>query len=141
MFTLTVQPRFSDTDLLGHVNNRMLAVWFEQARDPIFRIFTPDLGRENWRVILARTEYDFHRELFYGSDVEIGTGLVKVGNSSMTIRHEARQNGALCATGTAVLVHYDFARRTPVSIPDDIRGLLEEHLLGGETGSDGSGAR
>ncbi len=50
MFTETIQPRFSDTDALGHINNTMLPVWFEGARDPVFRLFSPDLTLSDWKA-------------------------------------------------------------------------------------------
>ena len=43
MLVDTITPRFCDTDALGHISNTTLPVWFEGARDPIFRWFTPDL--------------------------------------------------------------------------------------------------
>ena len=61
MYKTIVTPRFGDIDGLRHVNNTVLAVWFEQARNPVFRMFTPDLdlSYENWKLIMVRTEFDF----------------------------------------------------------------------------------
>ncbi len=55
-FKLTVCPRFNETDALGHINNSVLINWAEEARNPIFMIFTPDLDPKNWELILARNE-------------------------------------------------------------------------------------
>jgi acyl-CoA thioesterase FadM len=35
MFKETIQPRFNETDALGHVNNTVLTKWFEGVVDPI----------------------------------------------------------------------------------------------------------
>ncbi len=35
MFKEIIQPRFNETDALGHINNTVLTQWFEGARDPI----------------------------------------------------------------------------------------------------------
>ncbi len=40
MLEMQIQPRFQETDALGHINNTVPAVWFESARDPLFRIFS-----------------------------------------------------------------------------------------------------
>jgi acyl-CoA thioester hydrolase len=131
MFKIDVIPRFGDIDGLKHVNNTVLAVWFEKGRNPIFRMFTPnlDLSYEEWKLILVRTEFDFIGQMYYGKDVEIRTFISRIGNSSFTIGHEAWQDDELKAKGSAVLVHYDFINQVPLPITDDIRKNLEEHLI------------
>ncbi len=129
MFKLIITPRFTDTDALGHINNTVLPVWFEQARDPLFRFFTPDLDPGKWELMIAKIEVEFLGELLYGKDVEIKTGLLNVGNSSMLISQEARQDGEARAKGKTVMVHYDFKSKRPVTIPESIRQELNEHLL------------
>lgn len=131
MFITTVTPRFGDADGLRHINNIAISEWFEEARNPVFRFFTPDLNLsyEKWRLILARTEFDYVGEMYYGEDVEVRTFVVRIGNSSFTIGHEAWQRGSLRAKGQAVTVHYDFLNKRSVPIPDDIRQKLQEHLV------------
>lgn len=134
MFKTTVTPRFGDIDGLKHANNISIAIWFEQARNPVFRLFTPDLdlSYEKWKLILARSEYDYVGEITYGFDVDINTYIARIGNSSFTIGHEAWQNGRLCAKGQVVIVHYDFINKKSMPIPETIRRALEEHLMPAE---------
>lgn len=131
MLMITVSPRFGDTDGLRHINNIALAEWFELARNPLYRLFTPDLdlSYENWKLIMVRTEFEFLGQMFYGSDVDIKTYITHIGNTSFTTGHEAWQNGHLRAQGKAVLVHYDFMEQKTRPIPDSIRKLLEEHMV------------
>jgi acyl-CoA thioester hydrolase len=131
MFTTTVTPRFGDMDVLGHINNTVLAVWFEQARNPLFQIFTPDLkiSPETFPLIMAHTEYDFVDELFFQYDVEIRSFVSRIGTKSFTFYHEAWQQGRLCVTGKAVIVHYDFNTKKSTELPAEKKALLAEHLL------------
>ena len=131
-----VQKKLELADLPGkmgiaHVNNTVLAVWFEQARNPIFRMFTPDLdlSYENWKLIMVRTDFDFLCQMYFEKDVELRTYVVKIGNTSFTLRHEAWQEGKIKVKGNAVVVHYDFVNETSVPIPDSIRAQLAEHML------------
>jgi len=133
MFTTAVTPRFGDVDGLQHINNTKLPEWFEQARGPIFRMFNPSLDLDNWNLIMARITVDFLDQMFLSYDVEIRTHVVKIGNSSFVLGHEAWQQGRLCVTGEAVIVHYDFERRQSVRIPDPVRAALTEHLAQQET--------
>jgi acyl-CoA thioester hydrolase len=140
MFTTTVSPRFGDVDGLGHINNTVLANWFELGRNPLFRIFEPNLNfsHETWPLIMAHTDYDFVDELFFQHDVEIRTFIDRVGNKSFTVYHEAWQQGRLCVQGKAVVVYYDFKKKQSIPIPEDKRKLLEAHLYAGKTGSKGA---
>jgi acyl-CoA thioester hydrolase len=131
MFTINVTPRFGDADGLRHINNIALVEWFEVGRNPIFRIFTPDLdlSYDKWKLILVRTEFDYIGQMYYGKDVEIRNYITKIGNTSFTIGHEAWQDEELKARGKAVLVHYDFKEGKSKPIPDSIRKILEKHLM------------
>ncbi|MCD8523192.1 MAG: acyl-CoA thioesterase [Saccharospirillaceae bacterium] len=128
MWTHHVSPRFVETDALGHINNTVLPVWFEDARTPLFRLFTPDLDINNWHLIIAKIEVEFVGELFYGKEVEIRTYITRLGNSSMVIAHEAWQEGRMGARGSAVMVHFDHKAKQSVTIPEPIRAQLSEHL-------------
>ena len=131
MFSIRVTPRFGDADGLRHINNIALVEWFEVARNPIFRIFTPDLDLdyEKWKLILVRTEFDYIGQMYYGKDVEIRSYITKIGNTSFIIGHEAWQDEELKARGKAVLVYYDFIEEKSKPIPDSIRKSLEKHLI------------
>lgn len=128
MFTRTIEPAFYDTDALGHINNTRLPAWFELARNDIFKLFTPDLSPQKWRLIMARMEVDYRAELFYGHDIEIRTYLTRLGNSSFTVTQEACQLGKLANLGHTVLLQYDHQAKKAVPIEGQLRQALEAHL-------------
>ena len=129
MITTTLQPRFSDTDALGHISNTSFSVWFEEARTELFKIFHPSLDVKTWPLIIARTEIDFVAQTYWGRDVMIKTWLDKVGNSSCHVVHEAWQGATLVAKGAAVMIHFDYTTNTSKPIPDDIRTQLLTHSV------------
>jgi acyl-CoA thioester hydrolase len=133
MFKMTIVPRFGDADALGHINNTAAALWFETARRPFFEMFCPDLvfSIETFPFILAHADYDFVGELFFRREVEIRTGVARIGTKSFTIRHEAWQEGRLGVTGNAVVACYDFVKKQTMPVPDDKRVLLAAHLIEG----------
>ena len=85
MFTESFMPHFSDTDALGHINNTKIPDWFEGAREPIFRFFTPDLDPKNWHLIIAKIDVNYHRQLFFGQPVEIKTYIGRIGGASFDV--------------------------------------------------------
>ena len=129
MFTLKFAPSFTDTDALGHINNTRLPVWFERARNDLFKLFTPDLDPKKWRLILASIKVDFLGELFYGEDIEIRTYLNKIGNSSFVVVQEAWQNDKMGSRGEATLVHYNFADKKSMPIEGELHEALTAHLI------------
>ena len=129
MFVEKIATRFSDTDGLGHINNTMLPVWFEGARNPIFQIFTPNLSLNKWQLIIAKFDVEFHGELFYGQDIEIRTGVSCLGSSSFDVYQEAWQDGRKCASGTAVHVHFDHDLKASKALTNELKAKLEAHFF------------
>jgi acyl-CoA thioester hydrolase len=128
MFSELITPRFSDTDALGHINNTMVPIWFEGARDPVFKLFMPELDPKNWQLILAKVTVEYHAQFFYGKQIEIKTFISRVGGSSFDVYQELWQNNEKCASGTAVMVHFCYQKQAAIKIPQDIRMTMQQHL-------------
>ncbi|MBB5211596.1 acyl-CoA thioesterase [Microbulbifer hydrolyticus] len=128
MFTYQVEPRFSETDALGHINNTVVPVWFEQGRTPIFALFNPDLALDKWNLILKKMDVDFVAQIYLYSPVEIRTSLSAVGNTSMTIHQEVWQKDRLVAQGDCVMVHFDYQQQAKAPIPPEVKEKLLQHL-------------
>ncbi len=129
MFTEKIQPRFLETDALGHINNNTYGVWFEAARDPFFRLFIPDLDAKKWNLIIAHSSCDFLKEVFYGKEVIVKTAISKLGNSSVELTHAVYQNSLLCTTGKGVMIHFNHVSKKSMHIPTSIRNELEKHMF------------
>ncbi len=129
MFTEVINPRFLETDALGHINNNTYGVWFEAARDPVFKIFMPDKNIKEWNLVMAHTSSDFLKEVFWGEEVIVKTAISKIGNSSVELVHAVYQNEKLCTIGKCVMIHYNFKTKESIKIPEDVRKKLEEHLF------------
>lgn len=125
MFSVNITPRFYETDAFGHINNTVIAGWFEAGRAPIFKIFTPAMDIQQLTLILARIEIDFVAQTHYGHEVTIKTGIERVGNSSFVVIQEAWQNDVLVAKGKAVQVYFDFKTQQSGRIPNPQRVQLE----------------
>jgi acyl-CoA thioester hydrolase len=129
MIEISIVPRFTDTDALGHISNCAYATWFEEGRREIFSYFVPNLDPKDWNLIIARTEFDFLAQAYYQREVTIRSGIEKLGNSSLTIQHEAFQQGKKVAQGKAIMVHFDYQAGKPAPIPETARQKLSAHLI------------
>ena len=68
-------------------------------------------------------EYVDH--LYLAENVEIRTGIEKIGNSSFTIKEEIHQTDRLCAKGEAIYVNYNFNEKKSETISNEIRDKLQ----------------
>lgn len=127
MFSEMIQPRFSDTDALGHINNTVFAVWFEGARQPVFKIFTPSLNLQQWPLIIASIKLDYHAQTHYGSEVELRTFISRIGGSSFDVYQEAWQHGVKTVSGTAVMVQFDYASNKALALSAEQKQQLLQH--------------
>lgn len=128
MITTIIEPRFSDTDALGHISNTSFPVWFEDSRTRLFEIFHPTLDVKTWPLIIARIEIDFLAQSYWGAEVTVKTYISKLGNSSCTVIHEAWQKDQMVAKGLAILIYFDYQSNKSVVIPNEIREQLTAHV-------------
>ncbi len=82
----SVQMRFSDIDMFGHVNN---GAYFQYADLGKFRFFT-ELMDEPFDptkngLVIANINCNFYQQTFMSETVNVLTALVHLGNSSLTI--------------------------------------------------------
>jgi acyl-CoA thioester hydrolase len=129
MFSEVITTRFSDTDALGHINNTMVPVWFEGARDPVFKWFMPELNLNEWRLILAKIDVNFHAQIYYGKEITLRTYIGRIGGSSFDVYQELWQNDIKCASGTAVMVHFCYENQSSLKIPADVQNEMKKHLF------------
>ena len=123
-FSITIAPRFYETDALGHINNASIAAWFEIVRMKFIESLAgsdPALAA-NW--ILASVQIDFVAETFFGSDVTARVTGAEAGNSSLTVLCEMYQGEKLTVKGKAVLVYMDVQTKAPARLPDHLREQL-----------------
>ena len=127
MYKIEIDPRFKDTDALGHINNASFITWIEEARKPVFKEFNSDLSIEKWNLIIARVEMDFLAQCYYGKKVTINSFIEKIGTSSLTLCHDILQENTKVARGRSILVHFDYNENKSVPIPEEIKQSLKKY--------------
>ena len=126
-----VEVRFRDIDAFGHVNNSAFVTYIEQARVR-FLIDVLDVDViQSLPIILAALHVDFRAPILFGQEIEIGTRVDWIGNSSFSVSHEmtAKADGSanLVAQASTVLVAYDYGAENPIPVPDAWRSAFAAH--------------
>lgn len=124
MIETPITPRVSETDGAGHINNVFVPVWFEAGRREIFRILTPDLAFERWRVALVNVNIDYLAQIFFHEDAVVRTWIDRVGTKSFTVAEEVWQGERQCAKGTATYVYFNYRTQSSAPIPAEAAGKL-----------------
>ncbi|NDW04256.1 acyl-CoA thioesterase [Jiella pacifica] len=128
--------RYGDTDRLGHVNNAVFSTFFETGRVELLHVgeAPPPPGTA---FVLARIAIDYRREVNWPGEVVIGTGVEKIGRSSIRLRQALFYNERLCAIAETVIVLMDEASRRSTPLPDEMRERLSALVIGTDDTTDG----
>jgi len=122
-----VQVRFSDLDVLGHVNNSVYLTYFEAARVYYFK----HLLKTDWdwsvdSVVLVKNEVEYIRPILLRDVPEVEIYTKHIGSKSFTFGYNIRVNDVLYSTGSSTLVAYDVKTQGTVQIKPSMREVLEK---------------
>ncbi|WP_422000741.1 acyl-CoA thioesterase [Reyranella sp.] len=122
--------RFCDQDAAGHVNNVALCAYLETARLTFMR----DMGMmggnpDGTRGISAGMTVSFLAESHWPGQVDLGTGVIRLGTSSITVGSAAFKDGACIAAAEMTVVR--LKGKTPHPIDEALRAHLDKYRLKG----------
>lgn len=121
-----IQVRFSDIDVMGHVNNAVYLSYFEMTRVHYFREL---LGLEwDWKsygVLLVRNEIDYIKPILIQHVPEIHMYFEGAGSKSISLSYEVKVDGEIYTKGISVLVSFDSRIGKTTVIPEEMRTALE----------------
>ena len=122
--------RFSDQDAAGHVNNVALCAYMETARLTFMRDVGLLAKREDGvRGISAGMNVSFLAESHWPGQVDLGSGVIKVGTSSITVGSAAFKDGVCIVAAEMTVVR--LKGKTPHPIDEPFRQVLESYRLKG----------
>lgn len=130
-----IEPRFSETDAVGHINNTVIPVWLEASRNELFWMFNPNMSFDDWKLVVVNMNTNYKDEIYFGHDVVVYNWVKKIGNSSLQLYEEIWQNGRLCVDSTVTYVNVDLHTKKTETIPPHLREQLTKYLYKDEVES------
>ena len=121
--------RFSDTDMIGHVNNVAFAALMESGRTNFTRSGVIENLPGNVQVVMRRMELDYIAELHWPAEIDIGCRLLRLGSSSFAIGSGIFHGDACAASAVTTLVMIDRITRRATPIPDVVRSGMQRHVF------------
>ena len=126
-----VDVRYGDLDPQGHLNNAKYLTYFETGRIQYLvrlGLFKPGDTFMNVGIIMADAHVNFKAAVAYGTNVRVGVRIARIGNKSMTSEYVIldANTGEELATGSSVLVAYDYQEGKTRPISDEWRRIIGE---------------
>ncbi len=126
---IRIQIRFSDVDMMGHVNNAVYLNYFETAR---MHFLTKELGSKwDWvrkGIVLRKNEIEYLEPVMLNDIIDIEVKPETIGNTSFTLVYTLRVGDKVKCKGESRLVCYDYEERTTHQVYDEFKKAFDRYL-------------
>lgn len=121
--------RYVDTDRQGHVNNALFASFLETGRVEVLYNPSYPILVEGSSFVIVSLKLEFLNEITWPGRVDIGTGILNIGNSSITIFQRLYQNKKCVANAETVIVQVDNLTKQSAILNDSVKKTLYGWLI------------
>jgi acyl-CoA thioester hydrolase len=121
--------RYGDTDRQGHINNANFLTFLETGR--VEFLYHPDFWKhaEGASFVIASVKLDFLEEMKWPGQIDIGTGILKVGNSSVRLHQQLFQGDKCVASAETVIVQVDDQNGKSKPLSEAARQAMAQWML------------
>lgn len=117
-----LQIRFTDIDMMGHLNNNVYLSFMDMGKFEYFRAVQnrlPDI--HNINMVVVHIDIDFFAPTFFGEQIEVWTTVTHLGEKSFQLEQrivsaETLQTKSVCST---VMSGFDPALSRSIPIPQE----------------------
>lgn len=141
--SLPIKVRFSDLDIVGHLNNSRYQTYIEEARIAYFHdVVNHDKKSLNFHSVVSKITIDFIKPIEFGDDITIYTRVFNINERShevhnLFVRRE-NEKTEIMATAQTLMAAFDYNTKQPSTYPS---AYLEKVKQFEETGEIPTGAR
>ncbi len=125
--------RYADTDRQGHVNNAVFSTFFETGRAELLYKCDKTLVPESTSYVIAALNMNYLKEIHWPGKVDIGTGILKIGRSSIKIFQQLFQDDVCVANSETVIVQMDDQTGRSKPLSNEAKEILSGFILEGST--------
>lgn len=120
---IDIEPRFRDTDAMGHINNAVYITYFEVVRAAYWFRLTGERSYDEVPFILAHVSADFRSPALIEERLRVGMRVSRLGKRSFEAEYRVEEvvEGRLIAEGRSVMVMFDYGKQVTFALPDDLR--------------------
>lgn len=129
---LPLQTRWMDNDVFGHVNNVQYYSYFDTAVNHyLIQKGWLDIQQGEVVGLVVETRCTYHASVAFPDELEVGLRVERIGNSSVKYGIGIFRKGEQEAVAEGYFIHVYVNREsnTPVSVPADLRAILQPLLV------------
>lgn len=127
---MPVQLRFSDIDLVGHVNNSVYITLFDTAKTRYYIDVQPDAARlANVELVIVNINCEFFEPTYFTEAITVYTRVTRISARSVTMEQRivADATGRTKARCVTVLAGFDAATATGAPVNPALAGAMESY--------------
>lgn len=128
-FKTVDKVRYSDTDRQGHVNNAVFATFFETGRVELLYNEQNGFLSNQCSFVVAKVTLELIKEIHWPGQIDIGTGIIRIGNSSMIVGANLYQDGQLVASSETIVVQINHQTKKSEILSEKSKQSLQRFLL------------
>ena len=123
-YSTTIELRFSDLDLYGHVNSVVYFSYLETARVRLFSDFFREMTEQGIFIVVARAECDFRVPIMLEDQLVVTVWVDRLGSSSFDLRYRLH-NGkdTTYANARTTMVCFDNINKVTVAVPESVKAM------------------
>lgn len=118
--------RFADLDRNGHLNNVKFFEFCQESRVALFRAAGAHDGENGRAWLIVNLAMDFRAPAHWPGEIETGTLVLRIGNSSIRLGQGLFNDQRCIATASMTMVHSDLDTGRPAAIEAGLRQRLLE---------------
>ncbi len=128
-FSLPIQVRFNDVDIMGHVSNTVYQNYYDAGKMDYFDNLLVGLDYKELGIVGASIKIEYLKPIMFKDEIYVETRVSILGNKSFTMEHRLvnMQNGELLSTCSAVIVCYDAVHKVSIPMPAAWRQNIINH--------------
>lgn len=126
-YKTTLETRFADFDMMGHVNNAVYFTYMEIARTKYWKQAI-SWDWEKTGVVIAKASMEYIIPVYLQDKITMYVRTSRIGNSSFDLEYllVKHVNGKeeVCTKGKSVCVSFDYATKKAAPIPETERNKM-----------------
>lgn len=124
---MPMQIRFTDIDMLGHLNNNIYLQFMDLAKIDYFEnVLGRRVDMSHLNMVVVNVEIDFLSATFFGEQVEVWTQTTHIGNKSLRLEQRVVESSTreIKAVARTVMAGYDAATNHGMAIQPEWRRAI-----------------
>lgn len=124
-----LQIRFSDVDVLGHVNNTVYLSFYDTGKAYFFQdIHERIIEWNNVETVIANVDCAYIHPIFFGNRVAVYSRCESIGEKSFTLLQiiADTETGTIHSACKTVMVCFDPEKKVAIDMPPHWRKALEK---------------